>query len=99
MKQGTNLKDMVRAHVFISGRVQGVCFRAYTQNQAASFKLTGWVKNCSDGSVEAVFEGSREAVEDMVSWCGQGPLGAFVDKVNVQWLEYIGEYDGFGVTY
>lgn len=74
---------MVRAHVFVSGNVQGVFFRQETRDRARSRGLAGWVKNLSDGRVEAVFEGTEEAVEQMVEWCRRGPRWAEVKDVEV----------------
>ena len=68
----SNLWQTVRAHLFITGRVQGVFFRACTREEAQKRKLTGWVKNLYDGRVEAVFEGEEEAVQSMISWCHSG---------------------------
>ncbi len=65
------------------GRVQGVFFRDTARRMAQSRGLGGWVRNMPDGSVEAVFEGDAEAVESMVAWCGQGPRGALVERVEV----------------
>lgn len=79
-----------RARVLIGGVVQGVSFRWYTQQRASMLGLTGWVRNLPDGRVEAVFEGSEDAVREMVAWCGTGPRYASVDDVDVTW-EKIGE--------
>jgi acylphosphatase len=76
---------VTRARVRVHGRVQGVFFRAETRERARSLGLGGWVRNCPDGTVEAVFEGERERVESMVGWCGRGPSGARVDGVDVAW--------------
>ena len=67
------MANMARAQVFISGRVQGVFYRAYTRDQARMRGLTGWVRNLPDGRVYAVFEGDREKIESMLAWCRQGP--------------------------
>jgi acylphosphatase len=88
-----------RAHVFISGRVQGVFFRASTREEAIGLGLTGWVRNMSDGRVEAVFEGDEGVVDEMVSWCHRGPPHSKVDNVELRREEYIGEFDDFGVRY
>ena len=80
----------VRAHVFVSGLVQGVNFRWYTAEHARSRDVSGWVRNLDDGRVEAVFEGSRESVEAMVAWCGQGPRHARVSSVEVRWQDVEG---------
>jgi acylphosphatase len=85
-----------RAHVRVTGRVQGVFFRAETSRRARSLGVAGWVRNAHDGSVEAVFEGRPEAVESMVAWCARGPGGAVVDDVDVAWEEPEGTH-GFEV--
>jgi acylphosphatase len=71
--------------------VQGVFFRSETRHRAASLGLAGWVRNNSDGSVEAVFEGERERVESMVEWSRRGPSGAHVKDVDVAWEEPQGD--------
>lgn len=88
-----------RAHVFVSGRVQGVWFRGYTQEQAQELAVTGWVRNLWDGRVEAVFEGEEAAVQQMVDWCHTGPPSARVTKVDVAWEEATGEFKGFRITH
>ncbi|UCH94651.1 MAG: acylphosphatase [Candidatus Aminicenantes bacterium] len=87
----------VRKHVIIKGLVQGVWFRATTQDQALAHQVTGWVKNTSDGNVEAVFEGEVEDVEKVIQWCHQGPSGARVKDVEVETEEYKGEYSTFSI--
>jgi acylphosphatase len=86
-----------RARVRVRGRVQGVFFRMETRDRAHSLGLAGWVRNCADGTVEAVFEGEPERVESMIDWCGRGPAGAHVDSVDVKWEEAAGER-GFTVA-
>jgi acylphosphatase len=76
-----------RAHVWLSGHVQGVGFRFTTADEARARRLTGWVRNLDSGRVEAVFEGPRLRVEDMVRWCEEGPPGAYVRDVRVAWDE------------
>jgi acylphosphatase len=76
--------------------VQGVFFRAETRERAQSLGLAGWVRNCPDGSLEAVFEGEDERVRSMVDWCRRGPSGAYVDSADVEWEETEGE-PGFRV--
>ena len=80
-----------RAHVFVSGNVQGVFFRHETATRARSRNVNGWVRNLSDGRVEAVFEGQREAVESMIQWCHEGPRRADVSSVDVEWEDPQGE--------
>jgi acylphosphatase len=88
----------VRAHVWVSGRVQGVCFRAYTSDEAAAGGVAGWVRNSVDGRVEAAFEGKKSAVEAMIVWCRTGPPAARVTAVDVTWEEPKGEH-GFQVRH
>ena len=73
-----------RAHVLVSGRVQGVFFRDSTRQEAERLGLSGWVSNTEDGRVEAVFEGEPEAVRQMIEWCESGPSSADVDDVSVE---------------
>lgn len=76
-----------RAHVFVSGRVQGVFYRATTREKAAEAGVAGWVRNLDDGRVEAVFEGAEDAVESMVEWCHEGSPRARVEDVEVEYGE------------
>ncbi|MEM1515330.1 MAG: acylphosphatase [Candidatus Bathyarchaeia archaeon] len=89
----------VRAHVFVSGRVQGVFFRHETKLRAIRNKVTGWVRNLPDGRVEAVFEGEKEAVEAMIEFCRRGPLGAKVEEVEVIWEKPANEFKDFRIIY
>lgn len=88
-----------RAHVYVSGRVQGVFFRATTRDESRKRGVTGWVKNLSDGRVEAVFEGEEDDVQEMVDFCHEGSRAAQVSDVEVEWKEYQGEFSGFEVRY
>ena len=81
-----------RARVVVSGRVQGVFFRAETRDRARSLDLTGWVRNNADGTVEAVFEGDRERIESMLDWCRRGPSLAEVRDVRVDWEQPCNEH-------
>lgn len=87
---------VVRAHVWVSGRVQGVFFRSCTEDEARARGVAGWVRNARDGRVEAVFEADRAAVEAMVRWCHRGSPGAAVSGVEVAWEGPQGE-TGFAV--
>ena len=71
----------IRAHVYVSGRVQGVFFRESTREKAEDLGLSGWVRNLPDGRVEAVFEGDPERVRALVAWCEEGPSSAEVESV------------------
>lgn len=77
--------EHLRAHVLISGRVQGVGYRFSTQDVASVYSLSGWVRNLPDGRVEAVFEGDRVAVENMIQWCHKGPPHSQVNEVRVEY--------------
>jgi len=88
-----------RAHIVVSGRVQGVFFRSETQDEANRRNVSGWVRNLPDGRVEAVFEGEKEDVDRLIEFCRRGPPGAQVSKVDVQWEDYVGEFRGFKIRY
>ena len=75
------MSEVVRRRAVVRGRVQGVFFRDTTRREAQRRGVAGWVSNRPDGAVEAVFEGSPEAVEAMVGFCSSGPRGADVDRV------------------
>jgi acylphosphatase len=98
-RKEVNMENKVSAHAIISGRVQGVFFRAETQRVAERFGVVGWVRNRPDGTVEAVFEGEQKAVDAVLVWCKEGPNLAVVDKVKVKWQDYSGEFNSFDVTY
>ena len=87
----------VRAELKIIGRVQGVFYRQSTKETAVRLGLTGWAKNCPDGSVEAVFEGEQEAVNAGIDWCRQGPPAAHVTEVIVDWQDFKDESPGFKI--
>ena len=85
----------IRAHVIITGFVQGVNFRSATRQRASNLGLTGWVKNLHSGEVEAVFEGPEDKVKEMIDWCKKGPPLAQVDDVKVAFSEHKGEFSSF----
>jgi len=87
--------ELVRAHLRIRGRVQGVYFRGSMCSEARRFGVQGWVRNCFDGSVEAVAEGSRAAVDRLIVWAHEGPPGALVTDVDVGWEPVSGEFRDF----
>lgn len=76
-------RPVVRRHVVISGRVQGVWFRESCRRAARNLHVTGWVRNRADGTVEAAFEGAETDVAAVVAWCEQGPPRASVERVDV----------------
>lgn len=89
--------EEVRAHIYVSGEVQGVFYRASTREQASSAGLTGWVRNLADGRVEIVAEGPREDVQSLIDWCHEGPPRARVTDVSTRWLDATGEFSSFTV--
>jgi acylphosphatase len=93
------MMSMVRAHVMIRGRVQGVYFRAHTRDEARARNVTGWVKNRTDGGVEAVFEGPEEDVKKVIAWCHKGPAWARVTDVHADWQDYTGEFKNFFISH
>ncbi len=90
---------MKRAHIWVSGRVQGVYYRATTCEVAKRLRLTGWVRNLPDGRVEIVAEGPEDALKALIDWCWEGPPLARVEDVEVKWEEPTGQYDDFRVRY
>jgi acylphosphatase len=85
----------VRAHVLVSGRVQGVYFRQSTLIEAQALGVNGWVRNLMDGRVEAVFEGEEHAVKTLVNYCRSGPSAARVDYLDVSYGPFKGEFSNF----
>lgn len=79
-----NAEPRIIRHVRVRGRVQGVGFRAFVEHHAVQRALEGWVRNRSDGSVEAVFAGPQKTVEGMIGACKVGPLSAKVDALDVR---------------
>lgn len=93
------INSSARAHIFVSGRVQGVFYRARTQETALAHGLTGWVKNCYDGRVEAVMEGDKDSISRVINWCRQGPPAAHVTDIETEWEEATGEFHSFTIRY
>jgi acylphosphatase len=87
-----------RYHVWISGRVQGVFFRANARRKACSLRLTGWVRNLPDNRVEAMFEGEEVAAEAMRDWCRTGMFPARVDRLEAEEESPTGEYTDFRIV-
>jgi acylphosphatase len=88
-----------RAHIAVSGRVQGVFFRDHTRKWAASLQLKGWVRNLPDGRVEAAVEGEKEQIEALISRVRQGPPLANVTDVAVTWEDFQDEFTDFRITW
>ena len=95
MRDANEKTRRVRAHVKVSGWVQGVFFRSSTRDKARSLGVAGWVRNLYDGTVEVLIEGDADAVSRLIRWCHQGPPGARVQDVEVEWGDYSGKFDTF----
>ena len=91
--------NKIRAHIFVSGRVQGVFFRVGTRKKANKFGVSGFVRNLSDGRVEAVLEGEKEAVEKVIRWAQKGSFFSKVDNLEIKPEEYRGDIEGFEIRY
>ncbi len=91
--------DLKRAHILISGIVQGVFFRYTAVSFARARNICGWVRNLPDGRVEIVAEGKREDLEEFIKWCWKGPKAAVVKDVQVEFEDYVGEFESFSIRY
>lgn len=82
----------------VRGRVQGVFFRASTQREARRLGLTGWVKNRTDGGVEFCAEGEEEELKELIAWANRGPTASRVERVDVRWRGFVGDYADFRIV-
>ncbi|MDM8538498.1 acylphosphatase [Desulfobacterales bacterium HSG17] len=89
----------VRAHILISGKVQGVFFRAETQKAAKRHNVSGWVRNKSNGTVEALIEGKEKDVALILEWCKTGSPLSKVKNIDIRWGDYQGEFSDFTISY
>lgn len=87
-----------RAHILVSGRVQGVFFRDHARTWAVSLGISGWVRNRPDGRVEVLAEGERQRIESLIGSLEQGPPLALVASVDVDWEDYRGEFPDFRIV-
>ncbi len=90
---------MMKVHLLISGRVQGVGFRAAVSRKAKNLDLTGWVRNLKDGRVEIIIEGSEENTKKFIDWVRKGSFLSKVSDVKIERQEYRGEFNNFKVVY
>ena len=88
---------MARAHIFVSGRVQGVFYRKHMQERARNLHLAGWARNVIDGRVEIVVEGKKEQIERFLKKCKEGSALAKVQSIEIEYEKYTGEFDDFEV--
>ena len=86
-------------HAFVSGRVQGVGFRAFTRSKAKALGLKGFVRNLPDGRVEVYAEGSEEALRELLKYLEEGPFLAKVERLEYEFVEPRGEHEDFNVLY
>ena len=91
------MNEKKAVHAIIRGRVQGVFFRMETRRAAERIGVNGWVRNRPDGTVEAVFEGESEKVDQAIDWCGKGPPMASVSDIVIDEIGYTGEYKDFSI--
>jgi len=87
-----------QVQLFVRGRVQGVFFRASAQREAKRLGLTGWVRNRSDGSVEILAEGEEDQLKELIAWSNRGPSAARVERVDVRWRSFSGDFFDFRIT-
>lgn len=90
---------MARARILIEGRVQGVCYRAFTSDVANRLGLKGWVRNLIDGRVEALFEGEKEKIKEAINRCYEGPPLAVVSKIDIHWEDTEEQMNDFKIAY
>ncbi|MFH0957679.1 MAG: acylphosphatase [Pseudomonadota bacterium] len=96
---GSSMAPIIRRRVVVRGRVQGVAFRAYARSAARKARVTGWVRNLPDGSVESVVEGSPEMVDDMLVWFRKGSPHSVVNDVRTYEEKPSGEFQDFEITF
>lgn len=89
----------ISAHIRVEGMVQGVGYRAFTVDTAKAMGLNGWVRNLHDGSVEALFEGEEEQVQQAINACRTGPQRARVKHINIDISQDEGEFSSFDIRY
>jgi acylphosphatase len=97
--RNSSMENNIRVRLILEGRVQGVWFRESTRREASRLGVVGWVKNRSDGKVEVVAEGSKEAVRNLVNWCHHGPATAKVNRVRETEEVWRGEFASFDIVY
>jgi len=90
---------MIRVQLTVSGKVQGVFYRAHAKQKADELRLTGWVANNADGTVTVAVEGEENRVNDFIDWCHSGPSTCEVEKVKVEKEPYTGEFTDFSIRY
>ena len=95
LRRAVPQEKMIRAHVRVKGQVQGVYYRAHACQKAFRTGVTGWIRNLTDGTVEAVLEGNEPAVKGFLDWFHRGSPRSVVEQVDVTWEPYVGEFNRF----
>jgi acylphosphatase len=99
LDRNKNGQIKIRVHIVVKGKVQGVYFRQNAQRVCNDYGVTGWVLNMDDGSVEAILEGDKNSVEDAIRWFKMGPPNAHVEKIELNYDRYSGEFKDFKISY
>ena len=99
LDQNNNNQNKIRANIVVKGKVQGVYFRQNAQRICNEYGITGWVQNLEDGSVEATLEGNKNSVEDAISWFRVGPPNAHVERIELSYNRFSGEFQDFKINY
>lgn len=99
MERDKSSQNKIRVHIIVKGIVQGVYFRHNAQRICNKSGVTGWVLNMDDGSVEAILEGDENSVENAISWFKVGPPNAHVEKIELSYDKYTGEFGDFKIRY
>ena len=89
------MEQILRVHIFIYGEVQGVFFRRSAKNKAEEMGVVGWIRNRSDGSVEAVVQGPKDKIDKYILWCKKGPPFAKVEKIEIEWKRNLEDFEDF----
>jgi len=94
------MSDLFSVQVIICGRVQGVFFRSFTSRQASKLGITGYARNLYDGrTVEVQAEGEKTKLEELIDNLKKGPPGAKVERIDITWSDYTGNYSHFSIKY
>lgn len=93
------MTDTARAHLIVSGHVQGVYYRSTSAEKGLALGLTGWAKNLPNSTVEIVAEGDQDQIAELIKWCHKGPPSARVEGVDIAWEAPTGEFETFRVTF
>lgn len=93
------MADLKRLHAVVSGRVQGVFFRAFARDSARQLNLTGFARNLSNGNVEVIAEGPEKDLKELIAKLNEGPPASHIENVEIAWLEATNEFKSFDIRY